>query len=122
MAIKIYLYDRLDKYGQGVYYAVEITEEQAEQWVQVDFEKRSGNAKEAGTVQRRSPAEIVGEINDASFNNDRRAWRHAASVPPIEDGEGNTAEFLDTVPDTGVSPETYVKNRELHRAMDELLK
>ena len=112
--MKLYLYNGLDGNGKATYQAIEISNSEADAWVQVDFEKQRKEKGDKATP--RTAQQIADEMNKNEYNSDRR-YRYMLDPTQIikaEDGyegaeEASRAELI--------ADDTY--NPEIQQLVDE---
>lgn len=68
--MKLFIYNGLKNNGKQAFQKLEITEEDANRWVQIDLEKR--RQENGDDVAPRTPQEIVDEICKEAYDSDRR--------------------------------------------------
>ena len=56
--MKIYIYDYTDQYGKPHYNAIEISEEDANDWINIDYERRLSEALPGQVVEKRTAQQI----------------------------------------------------------------
>lgn len=105
--MKLYLYDGLDGNGKATYQSIEIDEQEAAAWVQVDFERQQ---KEKGdSAVPRTAQQILNEMNNDDYNSDRRNryMLDATQMIKAEDGYEGAEEVARTelVADDTYNPE-----------------
>ena len=113
-------------YRNGKNYSIdfiEISDDEAEQWVTYDFEKRLSEApdEEKSQICKRTPQEIADEFNrqEERFNKDEMR-KHAKTVRTVKDKDGNSINSLDLTPDKDtLSPlEMFLKNEKSKQLQD----
>jgi len=113
-------------YRNGKNYSIEfieISDDEAEQWVTYDFEKRLSEApdEEKSQICKRTPQEIADEFNrqEERFNKDEMRKR-AKTVRTVKDKDGNSINSLDLTPDKDtLSPlEMFLNNEKSKQLQD----
>ena len=77
---------------------VDVPEEEFTLMIEVDYEQRLEKAKDPSSVQRRSPQDIIDELNKADYNNwhkHNRRWDGEAVPSSIYGGEKHISSDVD---------------------------
>lgn len=123
--MKIYIYDYTDQYGKPHYNAIEISEEDANDWINIDYERRLSEALPGQVVEKRTAQQIQDEIDKEFLNSDRREVYHKALFDTVSDDEGNEISVIDTIADSSNSPleqlEEDLANDELKEKINKAL-
>ena len=116
--MKLFIYSHLGKDGKPQYQKIEISDSEAEEWVQVDFEKRR---KADPTAVKRTAQEIQDSIDREFLNSDRREYSHRARPKNKFEEEGNELDFFETVADPSPSPEeNTIREKELEELLEKI--
>lgn len=100
--MKLFIYSHLGKDGKPQYQKIEISDSEADEWVQVDFEKRR---KADPTAVKRTAQEIQDSIDREFLNSDRREFSHRAKHNTVKNDEGREIEIVETIADKAWTPE-----------------
>ncbi len=123
--MKIYVYDYTDKYGKQHYRVCEISDEDAEKWVNNDYERRLANASDKKSVEKRTVQQIQDEVDRDYINSDRRAIAHEIRFPTVFDDEENELNAIERIVDNGNTPmeqyERGIETQELKQRIQKAL-
>ncbi len=100
--------------GKYKYRYFEITEEEAQVWIEGDYQYRLKHAPESqrANIQRRTCQEIQDEENRKFRNDYDRHSEHLVYGLTIKDKDGNEVDFLDMVPDPSPTPDELYRIEE----------
>lgn len=106
----IYVFDHMINYHRAKYYSVDIDQESADEWVNIDFEERLKKAKSGDVVEKRTPQEIQNELNKQFINAERREMYEKSkySIIPLDEGDDGT--ILDTIASPDPTPQEAYEN------------
>ena len=121
--MKLYLYDGLDGNGKATYQSIEIDEQEAAAWVQVDFERQQ---KEKGDLATpRTAQQILNEMNNDDYNSDRRYRYLQDRKQTVKADEGFDGEAevdrLNLIPDDTYNPEKILQSLESQQEAESIL-
>lgn len=121
--MKLYLYNGLDGNGKATYQAIEISNSEADAWVQVDFEKQRKEKGDKATP--RTAQQIADEMNKNEYNSDRR-YRYMLDPTQIikaEDGYEGAEEVsrAELIADDTYNPEKILKDKESQSEAEAIL-
>ena len=92
--MKLFIYSHLDKNGKSRYQKLEISDSEAEEWVQIDFERRKKNDPDAVI---RTAQEIQNSIDREFVNSDRREYAHRAYLNAMRNENGTETDYIETL-------------------------
>ena len=101
--MKIFIYDYTDEFDKRHYQVVEISDDDANDWINIDYERRLAEAKPGEVISRRKPQEIQNEIDNEFIKSDRRNMSHKTHFPTVHDEEGNEVSILEFMEDESPS-------------------
>jgi len=108
--MKIFVYDFIDEKGKKHFKTVDISEEEANEWVQRDYERR---LSENVTISKRTPQEIQDDIDKEYINCDRREHYHK-TTKLIKNFANEETSLIDLIPDETYNPYyNYIKTIEI---------
>ena len=92
------------KYDQGIkaneVVELEASDQEFEVMIENDYRQRLANASEDEVIERRTPQEILDELNRGEYNNWRRHHRYIDESPTFyEDDQVDGLDAIDMVPD-----------------------
>ena len=123
--MKIYIYDYTDNYGKPHYQKIEISDEDANDWINIDYERRLSEAEPGQVVEKRTAQQIQDEIDKDFINSDRRNHAHKGFYNTFTDDEGNEESIIETYEDEGLTPmeayEEELRVRELQEKIKNAL-
>ena len=117
--MKLFIYSHLDDNGKPRYQKLEISDSEAEEWVQIDFEERKKKNPDAVI---RTAQEIQDSIDREFINSDRTEFRHKAIYQTFIDEDGVEEDIAATIPDTSWTPEQYAIYADYIRIIKENIK
>ena len=94
--MKIYLFDHLDEFGKARYQAIEIDDQEAEKWVQIEYER---------TGIMRTAQQIQDDIDREFINSCRKEYYQRGRYSKLDDSDPDSPSIVDTVPDSSWTPE-----------------
>lgn len=122
----IYVYSYTDKYDNKHYQKIEISEEEANDWINVDYERRLAEALPGQVVEKRTAQQIQDEIDRDFVNSDRRYIYHKSEYQTFKDEDGAEINIAEASKDEdGLTPmeqyEEDVRKKELKEKVDKAL-
>lgn len=114
--MKIYIYNGLDKSGKKKHQVIEISEAEADQWVQVDYERRQ--AESDVPVSPRTAQEIMEEASREYINSDRKAFNNTRLFDVRSNEEGEAYNEMDSLVSADLSPEQEFILEETHKEIE----
>lgn len=95
----IYSYNYLDRYGKPQYQKIEISEEDEQNWIISDYERRVSEAsnEEKELVKPRTLQEYMDKLNAEAYNQDRKHRYHEDMMQTIKDEDGNEISNIDNI-------------------------
>ena len=124
--MKIYIYDYTDNYGKPHYQKIEISDEDANDWINIDYERRLSEAEPGQVVEKRTAQQIQDEIDRELVNSDRRNMYHKSEYQTFEDEDGEELNIAEQSKDEeGLTPmeqyEEDLRKQELKEKVDKAL-
>lgn len=119
--MKIYVYDYTDLYGKPHYNVIKISDDDANYWINIDYERRLIEAKPGQVVERRTAQQIQDEIDKEFLNSDRREVYHKSLFNTVSDEEGNEISIIETIAYSSNSPLEQLEKEELRKKVDKAL-
>ena len=122
----IYVYSYTDKYDNKHYQKIEISEEEANDWINVDYERRLAEALPGQVVEKRTAQQIQDEIDRDFVNSDRRYIYHKSEYQTFKDEDGAEINIAEASKDEdGLTPmeqyEEDMRKKELKEKVDKAL-
>lgn len=122
----IYVYSYTDKYDNKHYQKIEISEEEANDWINVDYERRLAEALPGQVVEKRTAQQIQNEIDRELVNSDRRNIYHKSEYQTFKDEDGIEINIAEASRDEeGLTPmeqyEEDLRKQELKEKVDKAL-
>lgn len=84
----IYVYSYTDEFDIKHYQKIEISDEDANEWINIDYERRLSEALPGQVVEKRTAQQIQDEIDRDFANSDRRNMYHKSEYQTFKDKEG----------------------------------
>ena len=84
----IYVYSYTDEFDIKHYQKFEISDAEANDWINVDYERRLAEALPGQVVEKRTAQQIQDEIDRELVNSDRRNMYHKSQYQTFEDEDG----------------------------------
>ena len=122
----IYVYSYTDKFDIRHYQKFEISDEEANDWINVDYERRLAEALPGQVVERRTIQQIQDEIDREFVNSDRRNMYHKSEYQTFEDEDGEELNIaVQSKDEEGLTPmeqyEEDLRKKELKEKVDRAL-
>ncbi len=122
----IYVYSYTDEFDIIHYQKFEISDEEANDWINVDYERRLAEALPGQVVERRTIQQIQDEIDRELVNSDRRNMYHKSEYQTFKDEDGEELNIAEQSKDEeGLTPmeqyEEDLRKQELKEKVDRAL-